>query len=594
MDPTPPTGTRVLTRFGACLVCRRRKLRCDAAQPECNRCHTSGSTCQYQDSAYRSRTRVLQEQIKELEAKIEEVENQRDRPSSRTPGSPSQDGPNLASGTLLSQSIPKFFAFIPDNPVRQAAGPSSPLVPGVYPESSTLSRRGPSAISLPGDAPMKLLNTFMQRKHVSGFELHTGRVVRSFQPGSREPAVPALYYAMLLLGCHFSSEPELKFWENTVYEHTKLELEMNITRAHLNDRSKYNPLHHLQAMIMLGQWFYLKNRLLEGHVYTTRAMRFAVVLGLHELDSRIYDHSVALSQEPLRRGVERWRPRDPIELGEAINLWWSGFTRDFAGTILNGLPPSISLDEIKTVWPVSLSEFEDLSGSELPNDNHSVASLLGPRHLNVVADVSQNTAHCVLAKGVLLTHCAGMLDNERISGLGVTDEWLVRFEECDRATKTFTESVRKAYIGRNIEEVAMIALAQAVVDCAAIQLHAPLADYGLDICPQTNFRGLSPDNSLGKYSYTRCMEASRSIALAAAYIELEGVDASYMQLLFGVSLSCAARVLAKQIPRLCQNGYVEKAQEMEQHIAIMAKSMERLLLAYPVLSSFMSNCVKTT
>ncbi|CAE6412312.1 unnamed protein product [Rhizoctonia solani] len=461
MDPTPPAGVRALSRFGACLVCRKRKL----------------------------------EQIKELEAKIEEAENQRSRPSGppHTPGSPSRGEPNTAFDTPSLQLVPQadFPPFIPNNPVPQAAGLLSHLVSGISLESSILPRRRTSRITLPGEASMKLLSIFMQRKHVSGFELHMGRVVRSFQPGSCEPVVPALYYAILLLGCHFSSETELKFWENTIYERTKLELETNIARAYLNDRSKYNPLYHLQAMVMLGQWFYLKNRLLEGHVYTNRAMRFAVVLGLHALESRIYDHYVTMSYKPPRRRVEQWMPRDSIELGEAINLWWACFTRDFAGTILNGLPPSISLDEIKTVWPVSLSEFEKISGSELPNDNYSVASLLDPKYMGIVADVSGDTAHCLLAKGVLLTHCAGMLDNERISGehfkpmtptestilrLEGTGEWLARFEECDRATKTFTESVRKAYIGRNIEEIAMIALAQAAVDCAVIQLHAPLAD----------------------------------------------------------------------------------------------------------------------
>ncbi|KAH7334773.1 hypothetical protein B0J17DRAFT_89595 [Rhizoctonia solani] len=447
-----------------------------------------------------------------------------------------------------------------------------------------LSRRGPSAISLPGEISRKLLNTFMQRMQISGFELHMGRVVRSFQPGSCEPAVPALYYAILLLGCHFSSEPELKFWESMFYERTKLELDTNIARAHLNDKSKYNPLHHLQAIVLLGQWFYFKNRLLEAHVYTTNATWFAVTLGLHELDSRIYGHYIVMAQEPSRKGVERWRPRDPIELGEAINLWWACFERDFGGTLVNGLPASISFEEIKTVWPVSLSDFEDMSGSRLSNDNHSVGSLLDPKHMHVVADVSQDTAHCVLAKGVVLTHCAGMLDTERISSSEVTDEWLVRFEACDRATKTFTESARKAYVGCDIEEIAIIALAQTAVDCVLIQLHAPLADYELDIGAQGDSRGLLPGNPLGGYSHTRCMEASRSLALTATYIEFEGVDTSYMQLFFGVSWSCAASVLATQIPRLRQNGYMTQAQEMEQQITLMAESMNRLLLAYPVLT----------
>ncbi|CAE6411659.1 unnamed protein product [Rhizoctonia solani] len=386
---------------------------------------------------------------------------------------------------------------------------------------------------------------------------------------------------MLLLGCHFISEPELKLWEEMLYQRTKLEIEGNVARAYLNDRSKYNPLHHLQAMVMLGQWFYLKSRLLEGYVYMTRASRFAVALGLHELDSRIYGHYIVMNREPSCRGVERWSPRDPVELGEAINLWWACIVRDFGGTVLNGLPPSVSLEEIKTVWPVSLFDFEDTNGSELSNDNYSVASLFDPEHFHIVANISQDTASSIVAKATIITYCAGKLDTERISSSEVTDEWCARFEKCDRAIQSFTQSARKAYAGRDIEDIVGIALSHTVVDCGTIQLHGPLADYESDLGAQGDSRGLLTDNSLGGYSYTRCIEACRSIALATAYIE--GVDTSYMHMFFGISWSCAAGVLAKQIPRLRQSGYMEQAQEMEQQLVIMVRSMERLLLVYPIL-----------
>jgi hypothetical protein len=80
--------------------------------------------------------------------------------------------------------------------------------------------------------------------------------------------------------------------------------------------------HDDRAMVMVGQWFYLKNRLLEGHLLLVRATRFAVALGLHELESCVYGHYVARNMTPSRRKLERWSPRDPVELGEAINLWW--------------------------------------------------------------------------------------------------------------------------------------------------------------------------------------------------------------------------------------------------------------------------------
>ncbi|KAG8737032.1 hypothetical protein FRC12_017299, partial [Ceratobasidium sp. 428] len=54
------SATNVLPRHGACLVCRKRKLKCDATKPECNECLATGRTCQYEDDTYRSRTQQLQ------------------------------------------------------------------------------------------------------------------------------------------------------------------------------------------------------------------------------------------------------------------------------------------------------------------------------------------------------------------------------------------------------------------------------------------------------------------------------------------------------------------------------------------------------
>ncbi|CAE6433835.1 unnamed protein product [Rhizoctonia solani] len=587
MASTRPSEIRVLDRFGACLVCRKRKLRCDGTKPECNRCRTSGCTCQYQDPAHRSRTRVLQDRIKDIEGRIQEIELRRGQSSvcSRVPSAPDRHEPIISTEVLPLQSAPRSAPILSTwgSTMYRAPDPFSSLnqtVPCFGPNS--LLCRGSSNLSLPGEASKKFLNMFMQRSLISGFELHTGRVIRSFQPGSSEAGAPALFYAMLLLGCHFVPEPGLKFWENMFFERTKLEVEANVARAYEKDRSVYNPLHHLQAMIMLGQWFYLKGRLLEGYVYTVRATRYAVALGLHELDSRIYGHYLAVNTGSLGRKVKRWIPQDSMELGEAINLWWACFIRDCCGSTMNGLPTSLSLEEIKTVWPLALSDFEDNHGFALPSDSHSVTSLFDSKYQHIVADVSQDTASCIIAKCTVLTYCAGMLDTERISGSEVTDEWRRRFKECDRGIEYFTKSIRKAYVGCDTQEVATIAVSHTAVDCATIQLHGPIADRELDIDSQCGSQGMLPDDPLRGFSYGRCIEACRSIALVTAYAE--DFEANYIQMFFGISLSFAARVFTKEIPRLRHSGCEEQAREMEQQMATIIKGMERMLAIYPVLA----------
>ncbi|KAF8678731.1 chromatin disassembly [Rhizoctonia solani] len=539
----------------------------------------------------------LDDRIKEIESKIREIELRRERSvmsSQRPSPCTSNESPNADISTLESGSQSPSPPSAPDRfPHTASKSPSQPMLNTPWFDSGVLSYKGSLNLNLPVEVSNILcvmfclkspsrptqtrasLNMFMQRRSISGFELHIDRVIKSFQPGRSDAPVPALLYTILLLGCHFIPDPELKFWESVLFERAKLEIDANITRAHANDSKEYNPLHHLQAMVMLGQWFYLKNRLLEGHVFIVRATRFAAALGLHELDSCIYGHYVARVMGSSKRKMGRWSPRDSVELGEAINLWWACFERDYGGSLINGLPPSISLKDIKTGWPVALADFEAV-------DVGTLASLLDIRYYHAIGDVSQDSSNCILAKCVTLVHCAGMLDTERISGSEVTDEWWARFEECDRAIDIFTTSVQRAYVNRDIQEVAIIALSHTAVDSATIQLHGPLADYELQIGAQGDPRGIRPDNSLGGYSYTRCIEACRSIALITAYIE--NIDINHMQMFFGVSLSCAAQVLAEQIPRLRESGHTAQAQEMERQISVIAKSMEKLFVIYPVLA----------
>jgi hypothetical protein len=75
-------------------------------------------------------------------------------------------------------------------------------------------------------------------------------------------------------------------------------------------------------MSMLGLYYYFKGRLLEGHVHTAHATRFAVTLGVHQIDSRIFGKESVVKKSKQMIEIERWRARDSIELGEAINLWW--------------------------------------------------------------------------------------------------------------------------------------------------------------------------------------------------------------------------------------------------------------------------------
>lgn len=128
-------------------------------------------------------------------------------------------------------------------------------------------------------------------------------------------------------------------------------------------------------------------------------------------------------------------------------------------------------------------------------------------------------------------------------------------------------------------------LCAAAVDCATIHLHGALADFELAESLQENSsRSHLPNEPLGGHSFARCTEACRNIALATAYVE--EVDTSYLHQFIAVTWLCAAELMAKQVPKLRQSGYIGRAQEMEQQMIVMEKGMDRMVKIYPLHSKY--------
>ncbi|KAG9100000.1 hypothetical protein FRC06_004639 [Ceratobasidium sp. 370] len=101
----------VLQRGSACLSCRKRKLKCDAARPACRKCLTAGrpDECVYDDGKQKTRTQLLQEKVKELEEKLLSLEStngaSEDGSVEESPDQPPPLAPaiiSLPNGTLSS------------------------------------------------------------------------------------------------------------------------------------------------------------------------------------------------------------------------------------------------------------------------------------------------------------------------------------------------------------------------------------------------------------------------------------------------------------------------------------------------------------
>jgi len=104
----------MLPRGGACEFCKRRKLKCTAEQPQCRACARSGRECVYSQKQQRSRVRVLEDKLLELERRLDQ--ERQANASNQTGNQPSTatttaaTGPSTSSPNVLVPPIPAWMS----------------------------------------------------------------------------------------------------------------------------------------------------------------------------------------------------------------------------------------------------------------------------------------------------------------------------------------------------------------------------------------------------------------------------------------------------------------------------------------------------
>lgn len=91
----------MLARGGACDYCKRRKLKCTAEQPRCSTCIRQDRDCKYTQKQQKSRVKVLEDRLAELEKKLGGTVGD------GLDSSSSQIDPALTGGTINESSYPE-------------------------------------------------------------------------------------------------------------------------------------------------------------------------------------------------------------------------------------------------------------------------------------------------------------------------------------------------------------------------------------------------------------------------------------------------------------------------------------------------------
>ncbi|KZV98426.1 hypothetical protein EXIGLDRAFT_308529 [Exidia glandulosa HHB12029] len=301
-SPTSPTtSTRgavranPLHRGEACLTCRRRKMKCDAAKPSCGPCSRVGKAdeCEYEESRFLATIARLEEQVQMLQERIRDLE----------------------SGGGASTTGSTFTAFLPGgvggrrtpsdgstgSPYPFAA-PALPSLPNLQPPPSTYHQphahhqqhqqfeQLPAIVTTPTheQAPGQGIG--------GGLGLHTEiqpnilqRLLGLFMPHATSqfglpasssrilgttPTAQALTEAACAVACAFAPRASgLGGYERTFFQ--RCEAALSRSAANLS-------LYDVQAMVVLAVQAFGAGRPLEGHRHLGAAVRVALAMGLHQ------------------------------------------------------------------------------------------------------------------------------------------------------------------------------------------------------------------------------------------------------------------------------------------------------------------------
>ncbi|KAG8930482.1 hypothetical protein FRC01_002711 [Tulasnella sp. 417] len=186
----------------------------------------------------------------------------------------------------------------------------------------------------------------------------------------------------------------------TVHQEVFLARSRKHLQASLKNRDRL--LHFLSASTLLSYYFLKSGRFLEASYQISSAARFAITCNLHRISSPVwkppptvkkgYSFSPTSSCPNLSGGVDLTPlippPIDGVDVGERINLFWMIVLVDHSTSLITGLPTSIDFDNIQTVWPRAIEDYESGAANE---DRASVGSLFDQKSEDHTAGLSEMT-----------------------------------------------------------------------------------------------------------------------------------------------------------------------------------------------------------
>ncbi|KAI9840058.1 MAG: hypothetical protein M1819_000251 [Sarea resinae] len=361
----------------ACIVCRKRKLRCDGQKPSCGTCTRLSHDCAYDE--VRKKSGPKRGYVKALEARLAQVETllKAADPDDASAGNEGVSYPNaihhenqqsniLAAPDFMNIAIGKHNRTGPmdrltehyNQAARQQPVPEMPIPNPLPDDVLTLGMEGDFSWELIGlglDEPLPspeviddLHQIYFEKIHPSMPMIHRPRYLAALNlsPQYRPPV--CLRYAMWCLAASVS-EQYIGLQEH-FYQRARKYIELDELKGHGESTIS---IAHCQTWTVIGIYEFKVMYFPRAWMSTGRACRLAQMMGLHRLDGEGLDVKQTLPPS-----------KDWTELEERRRTFWMSFCSDRYASVGTGWPMTVEEKDILTKLPASEEAF--LNGKPSP------------------------------------------------------------------------------------------------------------------------------------------------------------------------------------------------------------------------------------
>ncbi|KAH7114405.1 binuclear zinc transcription factor [Dendryphion nanum] len=339
----------------ACILCRKRKLRCDGTRPTCGTCNRLSHDCAYDE--VRKKSGPKRGYVKLLEARLQQVETLLKNQDSTEQNKDNhlQDATSAYVASTMQQGLQNGNDFLGvDKGAASFSESISPGPEGLPANGSTTINAGErdfpwEMIGLGLDEPLPpqdvmndLYDIYFTKIHPSLPIIHRPRFLAAMNlaPHMRPPV--CLRYMMWTLAASVTDKYE--GLQEHFYQRARKYIQMDEMKGHGESTIT---LAHCQTWVLTCTYEFKMMYFPRAWLSAGRAVRLTQMMQLHRLDGIGLDVKQCLPP-----------PKDWTEREERRRTFWMAFCVDRYASIGTGWPMTIDERDILTNLPASEMAFE--------------------------------------------------------------------------------------------------------------------------------------------------------------------------------------------------------------------------------------------